>query len=147
MASRMNRRTILLGAVVMASLYTGFVHARPVNIMSARTAAKLSEKGDVLLVDIRTPAEWRTTGIASHAHTLSALDPQFSRKLLSLVNNDRTHPIGLICARGGRSARLRTKLEQAGFTRVVDIAEGMSGSGWGPGWLAQNLPVKVYRTP
>jgi rhodanese-related sulfurtransferase len=147
MAQGMNRRTTIIGLALTASLCSTVVHARPAEIISARKAAKLSEKNALLIIDIRTPSEWRRTGIAVSAWPLSELDPQFSGRLLSLVNYDRGHPIALICARGGRSARLRVKLKQAGFTRVLDIAEGMSGSGWGPGWLAQNLPIKRYLTP
>jgi len=35
----------------------------------------------------------------------------------------------------------RRVLEKAGFTRIVDIPEGMLGSSAGPGWLARDLPV------
>jgi hypothetical protein len=32
-------------------------------------------------------------------------------------------------------------LENAGFTNIIDVPEGMMGSRAGPGWLKRGLPV------
>jgi hypothetical protein len=31
-------------------------------------------------------------------------------------------------------------LKKAGFTQILDVPEGMQGSGAGPGWLSRGLP-------
>jgi len=50
--------------------------------------------------------------------------------------------VALICAAGVRSSVARVLLEAEGFEHVLDIGEGMLGSGNGPGWLARGLPVE-----
>lgn len=141
----MTRSSIALAiAIVLASAGAAPVWARPNTAITASAAAKSAANGKVLLVDIRTPGEWRQTGIAASARALSMLDPAFTAKLLRLVNSNRDHPIALICARGGRSKQMSARLAAAGFTRIFDVPEGMLGSGSGPGWIAQGLPMRTY---
>lgn len=99
-----------------------------------------ARNGDFTLIDIRRPDEWARTGIPEGAVPLDMRDPQFVPKLLASVSGPEA-PIALICARGVRSRGLARALSQAGFTNVIDVPEGMLGSGAGPGWLGAGLPV------
>ena len=65
----------------------------------------------------------------------------FTDELLKITGGDTDAPVALICARGVRSRKMTTRLTQAGFTRIIDVPEGMLGSGAGPGWLRAKLPV------
>ncbi len=38
---------------------------------------------------------------------------------------------------------MQKALQEAGFTRVYNIKEGMAGCGAGPGWIARGLPVEA----
>jgi hypothetical protein len=38
---------------------------------------------------------------------------------------------------------MNTRLASAGFTDVLDVPEGMLGSGAGPGWIASALPLRA----
>ncbi|MEM1361898.1 MAG: rhodanese-like domain-containing protein [Pseudomonadota bacterium] len=97
--------------------------------------------GDILLIDIRTPEEWATTGIGEGANPLDMRRDDFVAALDALAEGDRGAPIALICARGVRSARMSKALTEAGFTQIIDVPEGMLGSFDGPGWLDRALPV------
>jgi len=97
--------------------------------------------GDVVLVDIRRPDEWDETGIPEGAHPIDMRGDAFVDDLLRLTGGARDIPVALICARGVRSDRMSARLAEAGFTRVVDVPEGMLGSAAGPGWLGRGLPV------
>jgi len=108
--------------------------------MDVQTAYASARDGTVTLVDIRRPEEWAATGIGAGAIPLDMRDPAFAQKLLALIAG-LDAPIALICARGVRSRGLAAQLEQAGFTNIMDVPEGMSGSGAGPGWLAAGLPL------
>ena len=66
--------------------------------------------------------------------------------VLAALANDADRPIALICARGHRSAYARELLQQSGFGRVHDIAEGMIGGVYGPGWLARALPTEPWQS-
>lgn len=98
--------------------------------------------GALVLIDIRTPSEWEHTGVPKGAHPIDMRRDDFVAALQAVAGPDRAAPIALICARGVRSARLSLALSDAGFTRIIDVPEGMLGSRAGPGWLARGLPVQ-----
>lgn len=100
--------------------------------------------GEIVLVDIRTPAEWRRTGVPAGAVAVDMRDPAFEERLLAALSGDRTAPVAVICASGGRSARMQERLAAAGFPRVLDVTEGVVGGWNGPGWIARGLPVTDY---
>lgn len=105
------------------------------------TAHKLAGEGKVLLVDIRRPDEWAKTGSGEHALRLDMRREDFVDALLEKTRGSKDVPVALICARGVRSARLNNQLVEAGFTNLIDVPEGMLGSGAGPGWIKRGLPL------
>ena len=105
------------------------------------TAQQLAEKGEVLLLDIRTPREWKQTGVSPLATPMNMRERSFGADLMALIDSNRDQPIALICASGGRSAYLAQVLSKAGFSSIYDVTEGMVGSGAGPGWIGAGLPV------
>lgn len=138
------RRGVLVGALAFGGLTAarwynigGSVEGSALSVTEAHSAAR---SGDITLIDIRRPDEWARTGIPEGADALDMRDPDFTRKLLKLVP-DRSAPIALICARGVRTRALAKRLTEAGFSNIIDVPEGMLGSGAGPGWLALGLPV------
>ncbi len=100
--------------------------------------------GDVLLVDIRTPREWKATGLGQGALPLDMRREDFIPALVQMAGGDMSAPVALICARGVRSARLSNQLTAAGFTNIIDVPEGMLGSAAGPGWVRAGLPVETF---
>ncbi len=109
--------------------------------VSVQSAYLGAQNGDFTLIDIRRPEEWAHTGIGVGAIPIDMRDPEFIQKLFTHAK-DANSPIALICARGVRSRGLGKYLTEAGFTNIIDVPEGMSGSGAGPGWLATGLPVR-----
>ena len=97
--------------------------------------------GDVLLLDIRTPREWKQTGVSPLATPLNMRERSFGADLMALIDGNSDQPVALICASGGRSGYLAQVLSEAGFSEVYDVTEGMIGSGAGPGWIGAGLPV------
>lgn len=115
-------------------------------ILSAPEAEAAAAAGQLTIIDIRTPPEWRQTGVVKGASLINMRHPQgaqgFLKDLLQLVGGDKTAPIGLICRTGNRTTQVQAFLEKHGFTRVYNIKEGMAGSAAGPGWLRRGLPVE-----
>ena len=112
--------------------------------IDAETAQAMAERGDVLLLDIRTPREWKQTGVSPLATPLNMRDSTFGTDLMTLIENNRDKPIALICASGGRSGYLAQVMAEAGFSAVYDVSEGMMGSKAGPGWIVTGLPVVAF---
>lgn len=117
----------------------GHVYDGALSVQDAHAAAN---SGAITLIDIRRPDEWARTGIGAGALPIDMRDPDFTEQLLTQVA-DKNAPIALICARGVRSRGLTKKLTAAGFTNIIDVPEGMLGSGAGPGWLGAGLPVRT----
>ena len=149
---RLSRRAILvLGIAGIAT--GGAVAAQWYNILADNGAKALSPQdahaaataGGVILVDIRRPDEWARTGIGQHAIPIDMRRADFETALIDAAKGDRSFPVALICARGVRSRRMTERLTAAGFTNIVDVPEGMLGSGAGPGWLKRGLPVVAYK--
>ncbi|MEM9798165.1 MAG: rhodanese-like domain-containing protein [Pseudomonadota bacterium] len=126
------------GAGLWAGTRDRFVGAA----LSPPEALEAVRAGQVILVDIRRPDEWEKTGIAQGASPIDMRRDDFIAALDALTASRRDRPVALICARGVRSDRMAARLEAAGFTRIIDVPEGMLGSSTGPGWLARGLPVE-----
>lgn len=144
------RRLLGLGIVAAAAGLTGWqVYTRApdyagqsLSVADAHAAAKA---GDITLIDIRRPDEWARTGIGEGAHPIDMRRDDFTAELERIAGANKSAPIALICARGVRSARLSNQLTEAGYSRIIDVPEGMLGSGAGPGWIQRGLPVRAYR--
>ncbi|MEX0306611.1 MAG: rhodanese-like domain-containing protein [Ruegeria sp.] len=145
------RRWVLLGAG--AAIAGGFAIREyrliPQDYVGDRItvseAHQQAQGGAVYLIDIRTPREWRSTGIGEGAHPIDMRRDDFVQALDRLTDGNRAAPVALICARGVRSARLSNQLTEAGFTNIIDVPEGMLGSAAGPGWVRAGLPVNEYK--
>jgi rhodanese-related sulfurtransferase len=114
------------------------------DILLAEQALEMSRKGDLLIIDVRTPMEWMRSGVAEGALTITPQNPAFMQELNEAVEGDLSKPIALICATGQRTAMIQRFLREQGYRAVADISEGMMGNFSAPGWLNKNLPTVQY---
>jgi rhodanese-related sulfurtransferase len=137
-------RTVLSALALLAGLVALPATAQE---MSAPDAYEAARTGKLTLIDIRTPPEWKQTGVAKGATLINMVHPRgaqgFLDEVLAKVGGDRTAPIALICRTGNRTTQVLKFLQAQGFTNVSHVAEGMAGSRAGPGWLARQLPTEV----
>lgn len=146
--SRLTRRGFLLGGGVVIAV-AGLGGAQWFNVaaqvsdtdLTAPQAHDAVQAGRITLVDIRRPDEWARTGIGEGAVPIDMRASDFIDQLLVATQGRTDVPVALICARGVRSNRMSNRLRQAGFTQIIDVPEGMLGSGAGPGWLKRGLPT------
>lgn len=134
--STISRRQLI--SLVFATGAPAVLSAAPTT-MTVEQVRAAALAGDVLLIDIRTPAEWRASGVADVAHPLSMIDRRFGQKLVALVEANPGTRMALICALGTRSRRLIRLLDQRGYSDTVDVPSGMHGKP--DGWLAKGLPT------
>jgi rhodanese-related sulfurtransferase len=134
-----------LGFLLM--LFAAAVQAAdPAAELSAPDALAAMQAGKLTLVDIRTPEEWRETGVAKGVTRINMLDPQFEPKLRAVLHGDKAAPVAIICRTGNRTTMVQRWLRQQGYTKVYNVSEGMAGSRSGPGWIARRLPLDACRS-
>jgi rhodanese-related sulfurtransferase len=103
------------------------MHANP------EQAAKMVSEGKVLVLDIRTPAEYQAQRIAG-ATNLDFRAPDFEQRLGTL---DRNATYLLHCASGGRSTRSLPVFEKLGFQFVTHLDGGIKA------WIAAGKPTET----
>lgn len=135
------RRLFLLAAAAW-----GLAQAADEGVISALQAHEMAGAGKAILIDIRTPEEWRATGIPAGARRADASQKEgpagFLGDVLALTAERRDTPLVLICRTGNRTARARAFLLSKGFAEVYHVKEGVAGSEAGPGWFRRGLPVE-----
>jgi rhodanese-related sulfurtransferase len=142
-------RFLIFAGFAALGLLLGACGAEAAPELTAPEASEAVAAQRLTLIDVRTPEEWRQTGVAPGALRIDmsqAGGPQaFVERVLRAVEGDKNKPIGLICRTGNRSGLVQRVLLQAGFTDVANVSEGMAGSRAGPGWLRRGLPVDACR--
>ncbi len=94
------------------------------------------QRDGVTLIDIRTPQEWRETGIISGAYKMMFFDkngrvnaPEWMYKLGGIIK-DKSQPFIIYCAHANRSKLLGEWLSsKMGFKRVYELKDGIE-NGW-----------------
>ena len=131
---------------VLTALFAAACAAEAGPTLSAPEAFEKARAGEITLIDIRTPQEWRQTGIAESALTIDMTRKTFVQEILDSVGGDKDAPIAIICRTGNRTTYTQKALQEMGFTHVYNVKEGMAGSGAGPGWVRRGLPVERCQT-
>ena len=115
------------------------VFAAPAIAFEQMTPVQANEalgKGEIVLIDIRTPAEWAQTGVANGAVQLDMTSATFQNDFAMQFGANPSKKIALICRSGNRSSRLAAMMEASGLTKIVDVTGGTSQ------WIADCLPVE-----
>jgi len=84
----------------------------------------------ITIIDVRTPGEWRQTGIIKGAKTIMFFDDhggynidKFLAELNKVVKKDE--PFALICRTGSRTAMISDFLDKELGYKVIDLQGGM----------------------
>ncbi|MDX2290240.1 MAG: rhodanese-like domain-containing protein [Hyphomicrobiaceae bacterium] len=115
--------------------------------ITAHEASEKAAAGQIIIVDIRSPAEWQSSGIAKGARPITMNQPlaSFLSQLDQARGGDASIPVAFICATGNRSGFLLRQMEQSGVGNVMHVGDGMMGSRFGAGWIASGLPVERWQ--
>lgn len=137
---------VLILAVPAAPLWATAAIAGPQ--IDPVEAHKLSQAGEVLLVDVRSPKEWQDTGTPQGAQLITMHGKRgvdgFVEAVETALKGDKSKPVALICAAGGRSSYLQRQLEARGFKAVYDVEAGVVGGLMSKGWKKRGLPMNSY---
>lgn len=143
-----NLLTRLLGAIILLSILLGtsaFAAEFSVTTDMRAQDVHLGVQNDTLvLVDVRTPDEWRNTGIAQGAVPISMQDVDFLNKLAQLTNEHPGKHVAFICASGRRSGIVQAELARRGYENMFSVHGGTTGSSEAPGWIGEGLPITAW---
>ena len=93
-----------------------------VTAISPQHLADLCKNGQVELIDVRTPVEYRELHVAAARNVpLDKLDPA---AVMPARNGSKDDPLYLICRSGSRGRQACEKFLAAGFTNVVNVEGG-----------------------
>jgi rhodanese-related sulfurtransferase len=123
-------RLRLLHLLAPLLLFTMQTRAQQDRLDAPAFQARMKEAG-AQLVDVRTADEF-VKGHITGALNNDWLEDGFLDRAKTL---DKSKPVLLYCAVGGRSEEAMTAMKKAGYTDVVDLANGFNG------WKRSNLPV------
>lgn len=111
------------------------------NLKPAEAAKRLQEKSRekpaVTILDVRTPDEFRD-GHLKGATNIDFNADAFETKLAAL---DRSKPVLVHCAAGGRSTRSLKTLKKLGFQTILHLDGGYNA------WKEAGLPVEKPAKP
>ena len=111
---------VILAFVVQTACSIG---QNKVNTLTPEQVSQHLDKGDITILDVRTPEEW-SEGVIDGAVLKNFYDDDFARYLKKM---DNTKPIIVTCKRGGRSAKAADQMQKSGFKEVYDMGAGMDG--------------------
>lgn len=92
---------------------------------------KLNSDNSAILLDVRTPEEYKN-GHLQNATAINFFDADFKEKVNKL---DKTKPVYVYCAAGGRSAKALKVLKESGFKAAYNMLGGLNS------WQAAGLPL------
>lgn len=117
-------------------------------VMSAPEAHEKALRGELTLVDVRTPEEWKQSGVpaSGYAVTMHQDAKAFQSQLNAVLGNDPTKPVAVICRTGNRTTGLQGPLKSLGFTNPINVVEGVAGGPNGTGWIKTGLPLRPWRS-
>lgn len=99
--------------------------------VTAKQAANLIEMSQPLLLDVRTPREFK----AGHLKDALLIPVQELKRRLNELSDFKEQEILVYCATGNRSTVAAKILNDNGFKRVSNLRHGIYG------WSEENLPV------
>jgi rhodanese-related sulfurtransferase len=127
----MNPRSIaslVLALIIRAMSFA----ADPVKHVKASEAAKIISTEKVVIVDVRTPDEFKD-GHIKGAKNIDIMSADFEAQLAKL---DKSQPTLVHCQAGGRSTRALPSFEKLGFTHLIHLDDGFGG------WVKAGKPVE-----
>jgi rhodanese-related sulfurtransferase len=129
-----------------------YLWAGSIQTVAADEVARRVAAGELTLLDVRSVKEWRQTGLPAGAVPATIHGPEGMRGFITAakaaVGGKTDRPVALICHSGGRSTHAARALEEAGFTHVYNVREGMAGNPMdGPGWIKRGLKTEKPPAP
>lgn len=125
----MKHLILTLALALSATLAT----ADEVKHVKSKEAAAIVAKGDVVVLDVRTPDEF-SEGHIDGAKNIDFLDDAKFKAEAAKLDKSKTYLVH--CQAGGRSSKSLKVLQDLGIKNLIHLDDGFGG------WKDADLPVK-----
>ena len=125
-------RCTLCALVLVAAIACGPAMSNPPTISNAELAAQIKDGHAPLVLDVRSPEEFKGGHIPGAVNI--PIDQLPSR--LGELGIAKSDEVVVHCERGPRAAKAEALLRESGYTDVADLAGHMKG------WRDAGLPVE-----
>ncbi len=140
-------RLLKIFQVLALVLVSGTAASAGVVQITPDVAREQALAGKLVLIDIRRPDEWAQTGVADVALLADMTQQDFVAKINAIRMQSPDIPLAFICRSGSRSGYVTTQLDKMGWSGIIDVVGGMSGSGVDRGWIRRDLPLRDAGAP
>ncbi len=103
--------------------------------LSPRDAYEGAERGEVVIVDVRTPGEWANTGCPRSSHRITLKDAKLIDSVRGLLAQKPEAIVALSCLSGHRAKSAARKLKKSGVENLRIVEGGIIG------WRKSGLPM------
>ncbi|MFM7054947.1 MAG: rhodanese-like domain-containing protein [Bacteroidota bacterium] len=114
------RKSGFIALLLLFVAQISFAQNKTAKDVSVKEFSKLISAGKGTLLDVRTPGEIAKGSIKGSVN-LDFFDDNFESKLAQL---DKTKPVFVYCASGGRSADAMDMMKKKGFVEVYNMLGG-----------------------
>lgn len=133
--------------VLAVMIFAGTAVNAEIIKMTPDVAREMALAGEIVLIDIRRPEEWAETGVPDVALLADMTSRDFLAKLTAIRLQSPDIPLAFTCRTGNRSNYLTGELEKLGYSSIIDVVGGMSGSRADKGWSKRGLPIRSVNDP
>lgn len=113
---------VLVTVITFASCSEPTKEVRAVSPQEVYDAVYSENNTSLQLVDVRTAEEFGVSHLKD-AQNICVTEEDFQEKVKTL---DKDKPVYVYCKSGGRSARAAVILAEMGFTKIYDLAGGIT---------------------
>ncbi len=128
--------------VLAVMIFAGTAANAEIAKMTPDVAREAALAGELVLIDIRRPEEWAETGVPDVALLADMTSRDFLAKITAIRLENPDIPLAFSCRTGNRSNYLTGELEKLGYSGLIDVVGGMSGSRADRGWAKRGLPIR-----
>ena len=98
--------------------------------MNITPTKEILENSGMIVVDIRTPGEWQSTGVVPDSKCIMFFDERGSYDAESFIKQiealgGKDADIGLICRTGSRTAQITGFMHQQGYGNIKNLVGGV----------------------
>lgn len=126
---------LTLSIVITSFLsFFGCSYTSQENTISVTELHKLLEKGDITVLDVRTPKEIAQGKITKTALEANFFEDDFVSQVTAKLSKNET--VYVYCKGGNRSVKAVVKLRELGYTKAYNVEGGIKA------WKAKNYKVE-----